>query len=290
MNPTTFRSEVMLIGPELAERFLASSPGNRKERSLHVKRLAESMKNGEWTLSSDAVAFDENNRLLNGHHRLNAVVVSGVSCPFWVVFGIRRKDETIIDGGVTRTPADHIGYATGLTQLTTIAAAIRYLVAFYENDVLSVVSTGYVTTKKIVDFSRRHEAELALVPDCSCLLGSRATNTTVFFLLRRIDSFAARRFYEAYKTGANLPAGSPILALRSYAYNNKSMHSNSSRIKYLAVAFKAWIHWRNGRSIKLLRWGAREPFPLTRDDVPQAPLFPSPLDDAWLTKRSHGRG
>ena len=46
------------------------------------------MQNGEWKLNGKSICFDWNGRLLNGQHRLSAVVRSGVPLTTLVVRGL----------------------------------------------------------------------------------------------------------------------------------------------------------------------------------------------------------
>ena len=44
------------------------------------------MRQNSWTLTSDAIAFDEDGNLIQGQHRLNAVVKTGLAQVFWVAY------------------------------------------------------------------------------------------------------------------------------------------------------------------------------------------------------------
>ena len=52
------------------------------------------MRQNSWTLTSDAIAFDEDGNLIQGQHRLNAVVKTGLAQVFWVAkYAERLKTE-----------------------------------------------------------------------------------------------------------------------------------------------------------------------------------------------------
>ena len=46
--------------------------GNRPLKKDHVKNLASSLKNNEWMLNGEAIAFSKSGDLLDGQHRLTA--------------------------------------------------------------------------------------------------------------------------------------------------------------------------------------------------------------------------
>ncbi len=67
------------ISPELATKMLEGSYGNRKRRPHLVAVYAEAMKRGQWRTTHQGLAIDEAGNLLDGQHRLLAVVKSGVT-------------------------------------------------------------------------------------------------------------------------------------------------------------------------------------------------------------------
>jgi len=99
-------AKVMKISPEIAEEWLATSPGNRPIRDWYVKLLAAAMRRGEWRVSSQGVGFDIHGRLRDAHHRLLACVQSGVTIESVVVFGLSEDAYQVMDTGLKRRYAD----------------------------------------------------------------------------------------------------------------------------------------------------------------------------------------
>lgn len=102
----TLRSQAMLVSPEVAHRWLEANKGNRPMRPSLVKHYAGSMVCGEWILSPQGVTFSTAGRLLDGQHRLAAVVKSGVSVWLYVTTGASDNTFTVLDQGAARTYAD----------------------------------------------------------------------------------------------------------------------------------------------------------------------------------------
>ena len=77
-------SETMIVSPELAREFLATSKINprfgdsRRFNKTVVTKYAADMKAGRWALTHQGIAFNENKELIDGHNRLNAIILSGV--------------------------------------------------------------------------------------------------------------------------------------------------------------------------------------------------------------------
>ena len=72
---TLYREE---ITPEIAAQMLKhSNPGNRKISKSTVDAYANDMMNNEWDANAvNPIVFDSTGMLVEGHHRLNAVIIS----------------------------------------------------------------------------------------------------------------------------------------------------------------------------------------------------------------------
>lgn len=73
-----------LITPGVAEVMLSKNGGNRAVRPSVVKLYAQQMREGQWRETHQAIAVDANGNLIDGQHRLAAIVESGASIWFWV--------------------------------------------------------------------------------------------------------------------------------------------------------------------------------------------------------------
>lgn len=114
------------ITPEYAYELLRMNTNNRNIREDHVKRLAKSMKNGEWELSNDAIVISEGNVLLNGQHRLYAVIESNTPCPFIMFTGAKDSSFDIMDTQATRKLRDVI-YRKGGSNSAQVETIINKL-------------------------------------------------------------------------------------------------------------------------------------------------------------------
>ena len=100
---------VMDVTPELARQMLATSSGNRPMRQWFVNLLASAQKRGEWRITNQGIGFDVHGHLRDGHHRLTAIVQSGVTIRTVVVFDMPESAFEVIDTGMTRSCADRMG-------------------------------------------------------------------------------------------------------------------------------------------------------------------------------------
>lgn len=81
---------------------------NRRNRhfmpSLSMRYVAD-MEDGLWQTTHEGIAFDEEDNLIDGQHRLQAVVDSGVSVWFLVTRGLPKSAIEVINRGKIRTLA-----------------------------------------------------------------------------------------------------------------------------------------------------------------------------------------
>src|SRR5438105_4834244 len=71
------KSRIVKVTPELARQWLESNEDNRRLSDEWVRKLARDMVNDEFPNVGETLKFDEKGRLIDGQHRLRAVVLSG---------------------------------------------------------------------------------------------------------------------------------------------------------------------------------------------------------------------
>jgi hypothetical protein len=97
------------ITPELAAEWLKGSPAlNRGIGKRVVYRYATALIEKRWWFTGESVIFGLDGRLLDGWHRLTAIVESGVAAWFIVVRGVSNRAFHYIDNGRGRSFRDTI--------------------------------------------------------------------------------------------------------------------------------------------------------------------------------------
>lgn len=95
------------ITPELAKEWLATVPEfQRKVRQHVVDRYASDMEAGAWHSTHQGIAFDTNGRLIDGQHRLAAIVKYGLPILMVVFTNVPERAFENVDIGFGRTNAD----------------------------------------------------------------------------------------------------------------------------------------------------------------------------------------
>lgn len=69
-------AKVETITPEIAKTMLGENVNNRRISRDNVNLFAREIRNGEWRFNGEAIKFGKDGRLLDGQHRLLAVIAA----------------------------------------------------------------------------------------------------------------------------------------------------------------------------------------------------------------------
>jgi len=115
-----------VVTPKKALTYLEGNTNNRNERAWWVQTLASSIKRGEWQCSHQGIAISETGRLLDGQHRLHAIVVANSPVEILVVKGLPDETQKVMDYGIKRTLSDLTGIDAKTAQILRYMAMVAY--------------------------------------------------------------------------------------------------------------------------------------------------------------------
>lgn len=90
------------ITPAKAVEYLKTSNGNRPISKPSVLSYADTMKKGGWLQNGVCIIFDTDGHLIDGHHRLLAVIEAGIPVLFDVCRGASQESFSTYDCGHSR--------------------------------------------------------------------------------------------------------------------------------------------------------------------------------------------
>jgi hypothetical protein len=117
------------ITPATAKLWLEKNETGRPLSRLRVAKYVHVLRDDRWRHTHQGVAFNPDGGLLDGQHRLTAIVESGISARMQVSFGVVHF--AVVDTGKSRSNGDILGIA-GLHNGRALAAAIRLLGPYYD--------------------------------------------------------------------------------------------------------------------------------------------------------------
>jgi hypothetical protein len=96
------------VSPAMARKYLEKNlPENRKVRMSTVAAYTRDMQAGRWQLSHQCIALNEKGQLIDGQHRLHALIQAGVTVPMYVAqYQDGQGKFQILDGGAKRNAID----------------------------------------------------------------------------------------------------------------------------------------------------------------------------------------
>jgi len=205
------------VTPEIAREYLENNHNNRPIRHNNVKALARDMRNDDWRLVGDPICFDRLGNLIDGQHRLAAVVESGKTIPFYVATGLAPEDSRVIDAGMSRRAGDQLVMDGNRANGVALASALRLLFTLEEGRPYD--NSMKVTNQELFHTAERHPGLLdsvLAVKGLSRLVFITPMNGAVAHYIgsARIPT-TTYQFFEKLRTAANCTATDPALLLRN---------------------------------------------------------------------------
>lgn len=121
-----FWTEVCNITPEIATAMLEHNKLNRDIRNDKVRAYVSLMKEGKWDFNGESIIFDEYGNVLDGQHRLWAIVYSECTIKILCVGGVDAEARYNIDTGLPRSVFDAVRMSGDKDSAKkTVAIALR---------------------------------------------------------------------------------------------------------------------------------------------------------------------
>lgn len=258
---------VQEITPLVAQRYLEKNNANRPLSIRTIRELAQAMENGEWQVNGEAIKFDIDGNLIDGQHRLNAIIKSDRPIKTFVLRDLSADSFKTLDTGKKRNNADTLGIL-GFNNPLLLAAASRFVLNFRANQLRSHENISNIQMEDFVsknaeigvsiDFIKQVKADV-LLP------GSIAVG--LHFLMRQCDREDAEIFITDLAKGSMLSASDPVFLLREkLLYYRNRVGAKMTRRETVAHVIKAWNLRRTGKVVKRLTWSKKtgEEFPIIR--------------------------
>ncbi len=255
------RCEVMVVTPEIAAKWLAKNVRNRSLRKNRVKAFARDMSAGAWVFNPQPISFGTDDTLLDGQHRLSAIVVAGVAVEMAVWFGVPLSARAGMDLVEPRGLRD-------IAEISTLKAAISS--AMMRGNTKSVLAA---TMAERTAFYRRFSTEIDLVFTIyrSCRVGLRQASVyagicrAMFHVpLEDLESFC--RVLES-----GMPNGeardATVIRLRDRLMQPARMSGAGQSSESYSLTTSAIKAYAEGRALSKIYASALDLFPLPTERV-----------------------
>jgi hypothetical protein len=266
MSVKTIRKSVVVeeIDPEQAMEYLSKMPTNRSLSQGRVNQMARAMMVGDWHEDEGSpIRFDKEGNLLDGQHRLWAIVESKTTWMFHIKRGLDPEVLWVLDTGRPRSLIDMLKMR-GEKYCGNLGGAISFLFAYENIGVLTTNRDLRPSVLEALTFLDMHpglrESAGKAYPVRSAVGGGGARWTAIHYIFSGIDAEDCEDFFEKVATGEGLSKTDSIWHLRRKCVAVRSSLRVWTDMEFTALIIKAWNSYRAGRPVVSLRWtggGAR---------------------------------
>jgi hypothetical protein len=249
------------VTPELAQRWLERNSRNRKISAATVDRYSRDMLNLEWPFTGDPIRFSDRLALLDGQHRLTAIVETEVALTLLVMIGFGQSVQTFMDGGRKRHISDTL--ALDETPNYIAVSSLVNLALLWNPGGIWVPGRGTTlfgsriqsSAAEILAFVNEHtvvhEAARQGVAIAKMVPGARASVVGAAFLRASLlaGPFEVGEWFSKLETGAGLRLGDPVLALRNGMMRTRAEKLQNPQVQQLWRVVRAWNASRGGETM-----------------------------------------
>jgi hypothetical protein len=252
----TLENEIEWIDGATAQAYLEKNhPNNRNMRRDWLQTLARDMRMGNWKLSGDPIRFDRDGLLIDGQHRLAALVNVDGRFPFLVLRNVDPEAMAIIDTGRSRRAADALRVA-GHVNTNLLAGAARLLLRIKEGP-LDYSQRRSVTHSQLLEVVKRHPNLSHSIQVPRAIKGVRPTLLVAMhyigtYLLAKAE--AADAFVKVFNTGIPAYHNDPAHKLRERWLHERGAAQRTTDANKLLQIAHVWNHFSEWREVGLLKF------------------------------------
>lgn len=260
--------QTIQVTPRMAAEWLAANTTNNRRISRQlVNQYAHDMIQGRWEHTGEAIKFDQEGRLIDGQHRLTAVVLSKKTITMMVVKGLEHKVIQVIDTGRSRSAGDALTISGISASANATAALARKIIGYRSGtdqlfDSKKIRMRGQpITNRDIIDFCERFDLSPHINFSGRILYHQVAKIFTggewafLHWLFSQKDPAQAEDFLTRLATLDGVGRSSPIRLL--FEKISRSTIKLDGKQK-LSAAILAWNAFRNGDTMLSIRVGRME--------------------------------
>lgn len=251
------QASVEIVSVAMAKEYLARALPNRPISETVVARYVADMADSLWINNGQPIVFSDAGELLDGQHRLSAIIKYGQPVSMMVVRGVPRQAFVTMDSGKPRKLPDVLGIE-GYKYRFNLAACSRLCFNY-----IAGVAQSYTTSRGVLErFIKQHPYMAEMVDRVSS--GSHKFPKTplaaVLFLgndSRRHDK-AVNDFLQGIFFGENLWRGDARHTFREWHQHVVVADKHHSRSDAASLAMfgaigRAWSAFASGRELMTIR-------------------------------------
>lgn len=256
----------MLLTPEMATQLLEHNTHNRPIQDQHVKRIAGQIVAGKWKYNGDTIKVSVDGGVLDGQHRLWAVVESKIPIETVIVHGIEREAFSTIDTlRRPRSGADVLALNGVNRYRAATSSALQWLIRWQRGSIENYRDAKSRVENSDVELAYHENASMErAIERVQCVKGLVNPSLLGFFyfVLANRSPELAERMVNTLANPAGVAINDPFFRLRMYFNSDRTRKDPIVTIALMIKAANAAFY---GREVKNLNWISQgqkpEPFP-----------------------------
>jgi hypothetical protein len=250
------------ITPRVARAMLEANTNNRHISRDKVAEYANEIRAGRWQLNGSTIVMN-GSRLLDGQHRLLAVIEADQPIKTLVVKGVDDSVFATIDTGKMRTKSDVLSIS-GEKNCSALASSLAIVERYYAgrlngerlirftNAEILILLEKYPDMREFIDSSWKKKKAMLLTQSSKCAM---------HYLFSKVHKTEADRFFVDLSKGQNLQEGDPVLALRHRLILNSVGRAKLPAHIIIALVIKAFNARLQNKSVSSIGYYSKEKFP-----------------------------
>lgn len=261
------KTEVRNISPEVAKEMLRRNSKNRNLSEKHCEFLSKEMIIGNWMFDGQPIRFSTSGTLLDGQHRLNAVVKSGTTQQFLIVTGIESEAFKVMDTGKMRSASD-VFMINGIKNSVSAAATTKCIMNYLLED-FTIKSRFKISNTEIVDYYNSNKGIAECVTRAAGLYKSfdkilpLSIIASFMYLTEQKNVEVSEVFWNKLCVGLSLEPKCPTNILRKKLISDRISTARLPLVDRMAFIIKSWNSFRLDKPMTILKWDkSNEDFPV----------------------------
>jgi hypothetical protein len=259
----------ILVTPEIARGYLTRNKNNRRVKKAHLIRLSNDMKKGLWKEeTAEMIKISNQGNILDGQHRLLAVIESNVSIYFHFAIGLKDEVFSVLDTGSLRNASDSF-YVSGVKNSTSVPAMIslHYGLKNGNKDHYAQKYTKLTNFELLEKYNERSDFwdnvatnSVKWYQSFAKILAPQIIGG-IYSLISDVDSEKGLKFMNELCTGYDI--SNPVInVLRNSLIKDKMNVRKMPMDLKLAMIIKCWNFYKENKTTKILKWDSgSEKFP-----------------------------
>ena len=259
--------KLVTVTPDMAIEMLEKNNMNRNIDQKRVDQYAQDMKAGRWVLNGTTIVFADDGTLLDGQHRLWAIVEANVPIQLLIVYNADKDSIVTMDIGKVRTASNIMQIERSAHSVTAATMTkLLWLHDFVDSNLSPATCRMDVNNNDLREFYNERKdmiEQAATVAERVHHPFVKSHMALAFCIIGRSTAHRdkLKSFFDTLKTGSNIDMRHPIMTLRNRLLDNRLKVRVLSVQETLAAYIRVWNAYVRGKDLTVIRWNATEPMP-----------------------------